>query len=216
MKLLFTTLSLFLVLLFSNGFAQELLQKNSAFISGMVGAASMSSSGNERSNPVSFAFGGSFGIPLTKNLFLYTRSSYTSKSNFQSYYNTSYLTGNFQLSDEFTEVNSSFSQLLFNSGLLYHIPLSEEFALGVNGGLTFMVVNQDARLKNGTVVSSIDNENIWGAFGGLIVEKGWKDSDVTTFVEAQYNYARSDALYRTKALNAMNYSFGVRYYLTGK
>jgi len=213
MKLLFTIL---LLIIFSNGFAQKSLQKNSAFISGMIGAASISSSGNEGSDPVSFAFGGSFGIPLTKNLFLYTRSSYASKSNFQSYYNTSYLTGNVQLSEEFTEVNSSFSQLLFNSGLLYHIPLSEEFALGVNGGLTFMVVNQDARLQNGTVVSSIDNENIWGAFGGLMVEKGWKDSDVTTFFEAQYNYAKSDALYRTKALNAMNYSFGVRYYLTGK
>jgi len=213
MKLLFTILSL---IIFSNGFAQKSLQKNSAFISGMVGAASISNSGNEGSNPVSFAFGGSFGIPLTKNLFLYTRSSYSSKSNFQSYYNTSYLTGNVQLSEEFTEVNSSFSQLLFNSGLLYHIPLSEEFAIGVNGGLTFMVVSQDARLQNGTVVSSIDNENIWGAFGGLIVEKGWTDSDVTTFFEAQYNYAKSDALYRTKALNAMNYSFGVRYYLTGK
>jgi len=213
MKLLFTILSL---IIFSNGFAQKSLQKNSAFISGMVGTASISSSGNEGSDPVSFAFGGSFGIPLTKNLFLYTRSSYSSKSNFQSYYNTSYLTGNVQLSEEFTEVNSSFSQLLFNSGLLYHIPLSEEFAIGVNGGLTFMVVSQDARLQNGTVVSSIDNENIWGAFGGLIVEKGWTDSDVTTFFEAQYNYAKSDALYRTKALNAMNYSFGVRYYLTGK
>jgi len=213
MKLLFTIL---LLIIFSNGFAQKSLQKNSAFISGMIGAASISSSGNEGSDPVSFAFGGSFGIPLTKNLFLYTRSSYTSKSNFQSYYNTSYLTGNVQLSEEFTEVNSSFSQLLFNSGLLYHIPLSEEFAIGVNGGLTFMVVSQDARLQNGTVVSSIDNENIWCAFGGLMVEKGWKDSDVTTFFEAQYNYAKSDALYRTKALNAMNYSFGVRYYLTGK
>ena len=213
MKLLFTIL---LLIIFSNGFAQKSLQKNSAFISGMIGAASISSSGNEGSDPVSFAFGGSFGIPLTKNLFLYTRSSYSSKSNFQSYYNTSYLTGNVQLSEEFTEVNSSFSQLLFNSGLLYHIPLSEEFAIGVNGGLTFMVVSQDARLQNGTVVSSIDNENIWGAFGGLIVEKVWTDSDVTTFFEAQYNYAKSDALYRTKALNAMNYSFGVRYYLTGK
>lgn len=213
MKLLFTTLSLLSVILFSNGFAQERLQKHSAFFSGLVGAANISSSGNEGRNPVSFAFGGSFGIPLAKNLFLYTRSSYSSKSNFQSFYNTSYFSGSFQLSDEFTEVNSSFSQLLFNSGLLYNISLSEEFVLGINGGVTFMVVNQEARLRTGTVVSSIENENIWGAFGGLILEKNWDDSDVSTFFEAQYNYARSDAFYRSNALSAMNYSVGVRYYL---
>jgi hypothetical protein len=171
--------------------AQQKNDKSSSFISGLVGAAKINNSNVDGTNPVSFVFGGSFGVPLTGNLFLYTRSSYSSKSNFQSYYNTSFMLDNFQSSGGLVEVNSSFSQLLLNGGLLYNIPVTKEFTFGINGGLTFMVINQEARLREGTVISSIDNENIWGAFGGLIVEKTWKESDFTTFFEAQYNYANT-------------------------
>ncbi len=158
-----------------------------------------------------------FLFHLVKNLFLYARTSYISQSNFQSFYNTSYLNNNVQLSDEFVEVNSSFSQLILNGGLLYNFLVTDEFVLGVlMVVLTFMVINQEARLRTGRVISSIENENIWGAFGGIIAEKRWDDSNFSTFAEAQYNYAESDAVYRPGALSAMNYTFGVRYYLAGR
>lgn len=198
--------------------AQPYLKSNSAFLGGMAGAVSMNQSDSRGQSGLSFVFGGSFGIPVpfVKNLFLYARTSYSSQSNFQSLYNASYLNSLVQLSDAFTEVNSTFSQLILNGGLLYNFILSEEFVLGVNGGLSFMVINQEARLRTGTVISSIDNENIWGAFGGIIAEKRWDDSNFSTFVEAQYNYAESDAVYRPGALSAMNYTFGVRFYLAGR
>jgi len=191
---------------------------NSAFLGGMAGAAKINLSGNDGQSPLSFVVGGSFGVPVpfVKNLFLYARTSYTSQSNFQSYYNTSYLNYSVQFSEEFVEVNSSFSQLVLNGGLLYNFLVTDEFVLGVNGGLTFMVVNQEAKLRTGTVISSVDNENIWGAFGGLIGEKRWDDSNFSTFLEVQYNYAESDAVYRPGSLSAMNYTFGVRYYLAGR
>jgi hypothetical protein len=206
---------IFIIIFISSSaiFSQSKFNSDSPFISGLVGAAKISNSSTGGGSPVSLAFGGSFGIPIVKNLYFYTRTSYTSYSNFQSYFNTSYLTNNFQNSNQLTEVNSSFSQLLVNGGLLYNFILSDEFVLGFNGGLSFMVVNQDAKLRTGTVISNVDNENIWGAFAGVIVEKSWEESDVTTFFEAQYNYAKSDALYRMSALSAMNYTFGVRYYL---
>jgi hypothetical protein len=198
--------------------AQLHRNSNSAFLGGMAGAAKINFSGNDGQAPLSFVVGGSFGIPVPfiKNLFLYTRTSYTSQSNFQSFYNTSYLNYSVQFSDEFVEVNSSFSQLVLNGGLLYNFLVTDELVLGVNGGLTFMVVNQEARLRTGTVISSVDNENIWGAFGGIIAEKRWDDSNFSTFLEAQYNYAESDAVYRPGSLSAMNYTFGVRYYLAGR
>ena len=191
---------------------------NSAFLGGMAGAAKINFSGNDGQAPLSFVVGGSFGIPVPfiKNLFLYTRTSYTSQSNFQSFYNTSYLNYSVQFSDEFVEVNSSFSQLVINGGLLYNFLVTDELVLGVNGGLTFMVINQEAKLRTGTVISSVDNENIWGAFGGIIAEKRWDDSNFSMFLEAQYNYAESDAVYRPGSLSAMNYTFGVRYYLAGR
>jgi len=209
---------LFILFISTANIAQIHIRSNTPFISGMAGAAKLNLSGNDGQNPFSFTFGGSFGIPVpfVKNLFLYARTSYTSQSNFQSFYNTSYLNNTVQLSEDFTEVNSSFSQLILNGGLLYNFILSEEFVLGINGGLTFMVINQEARLRTGRVISSIDNERIWGAFGGLIAEKRWDESNFTTFAEAQYNYAESDAFYRPGALSSMNYTFGVRYYFAGR
>ena len=209
---------IFLFTLFSvvSIFPQNRLEHSSAFISGMVGTAKIGFSDNGVQNPTSLAFGGSFGIPIFKNLYIYTRSSYTSKSNFQSFFNTAYLNSSLSIPEEFAQVNSSFSQLLINGGLLFNIRINEEFVLGLNGGLTFMVLNQEAELRTGHVISSIDNENIWGAFGGIIVEKAWEESDFTTFLEAQYNYAESDALYRSDALNAMNYTIGIRYYISGR
>jgi hypothetical protein len=209
---------LLFVLIEFDASAQTYLQHNSIFFGGMAGVATVNLSGNDGQNPVSLAFGGSVGIPvpLIKNLFLYARTSYISQSNFQSFYNTSYLNSNLQLPEGFVEVNSSFSQLILNGGLLYNFLVTDDFVLGANGGLTFMVVNQEARLRTGRVISSVDNENIWGAFGGLVGEKRWDDSNFSTFAEAQYNYAQSDAEYRPGAFSAMNYTFGVRYYLSGR
>ena len=197
---------------------QTYLQHNSVFLGGMAGVASVNLSGSSDQSPLSLAFGGSIGVPVpfVNNLFLYARTSYISQSNFQSFYNTNYLNNDIQLSDNFVEVNSSFSQLILNGGLLYNFLVTPDLVLGINGGMTFMVVNQEARLRTGRVISSVENENIWGAFGGLIAEKRWDDSNFSTFAEAQYNYAESDASYRPEAFSAMNYTLGVRYYLSGR
>lgn len=198
--------------------AQSNLKKDSPFFGGMAGALHSGSTSDDGRNSLSFVFGGSVGLPVSfvKNLFLYARTSYSSYSNFQSYYNTAYMNNTVHLSDEFVKVNSSFSQLILNGGLLYNFLVTNEFTLGVNGGLSFMVVNQEARLRTGRVISSVDNENIWGAFGGVIAEKRWDESNFSTFFEAQYNYAESDAVYRPEALSSMIYTFGVRYYLREK
>jgi hypothetical protein len=206
------------IIMFSITINGQIVKNDSPFFGGMAGALSSGQSDGRTQSGLSFVFGGSVGIPvpLIKNLFLYARTSYSSYSNFQSYYNTAYMNNTVQLSDDFVEVNSSFSQLILNGGLLYNFLITEELVLGITGGLTFMVVNQEARLRTGRVISSVDNENIWGAFGGIIAEKRWDESNFSTFVEAQYNYAESDAVYRPGALSTMNYTIGVRYYLTGK
>jgi len=212
MKTLSTAL-IVLVLFSISEIPAQSFHKKSAFVSGLVGAASVNNSGITDQNSYALTFGGSFGIPITKNLFLYTRGSYTSKSNFQSYYNMSYLTTQLPYSDQLSLVNSSFSQLVVNSGLLYNFHLSQFFTLGLSGGVTYAILNQDAELAGGYVLSKVDNESIWGAFAGVMAEKGWEDSNITTFVEAQYNYARSDAAYHSNALNKMNFTLGFRYYL---
>lgn len=210
-----TIFTLFIILISVACISAQKLHRKSLFFGGLVGGAQISNSNPRSEGTVALSFGGSFGIPITTNLFIYTRASYSSKSNFQSFYNTAYLTSQFQLSDQFAEANSSFSQLLLNGGLLYNFYLSDEFTIGVNGGVTFSILNQEAVLIGGQVISSVNNEAIWGYFGGIILEKGLEDSNASIFAEAQYNYAVSDAPYRASALNAMNFAFGARYYLSG-
>ena len=116
MKKILTILFVFTFFSIVNVFPQSRIESGSAFISGMIGTAKISLSGNGEQNPSALAFGGSFGIPIIKNLYLYTRSSYTSKSNFQSFYNTAYLNSSLSLTEEFVLANSSFSQLLIKTG----------------------------------------------------------------------------------------------------
>lgn len=210
-----TIFTVFIISISVTCISAQKLHRNSLFFGGLVGGAQINNSNPGSDGTVALSFGGSFGIPITTNLFIYTRASYSSKSNFQSFYNTDYLTSQFQLSDQFVEANSSFSQLLLNGGLLYNFYLSDEFTIGVNGGVTFSILNQEAVLIGGQVISSVNNEAIWGYFGGIILEKGLEDSNASIFAEAQYNYAVSDAPYRASALNAMNFAFGARYYLSG-
>ncbi len=210
-----TIFTVFIISISVTCISAQKLHRNSLFFGGLVGGAQINNSNPGSDGTVALSFGGSFGIPITTNLFIYTRASYSSKSNFQSFYNTDYLTSKFQLSDQFVEANSSFSQLLLNGGLLYNFYLSDEFTIGVNGGVTFSILNQEAVLIGGQVISSVNNEAIWGYFGGIILEKGLEDSNASIFAEAQYNYAVSDAPYRASALNAMNFAFGARYYLSG-
>lgn len=210
-----TIFTVFIISISVTCISAQKLHRNSLFFGGLVGGAQINNSNPGSDGTVALSFGGSFGIPITTNLFIYTRASYSSKSNFQSFYNTAFLTSQFQLSDQFVEANSSFSQLLLNGGLLYNFYLSDEFTIGVNGGVTFSILNQEAVLIGGQVISSVNNEVIWGYFGGIILEKGLEDSNASIFAEAQYNYAVSDAPYRASALNAMNFAFGARYYLSG-
>ncbi|MGD8305698.1 MAG: hypothetical protein PVF17_03510 [Ignavibacteria bacterium] len=203
-------------ILISASISNAQINKSSAFISGLVGGAQINNSGINSDGSLALTFGGSFGIPLTKHLFLYARTSYSSKSNFQSFYNTSSILSQISFSDEYAEARSSFSQLLINGGLLYNFYVADDLTIGVSSGLSFFVVNQEAKLLGGHVISNIDNETVWGYFAGLMVEKGWGDDDLTTFAEAQYNYANSDASYIVNALNAFNFTFGVRYYLSSR
>lgn len=188
-------------------------ETRSVFISGLVGSAQIGT--NDLSNETEYAlsFGGSFGIPVTKNISLYTRISYASRSGFNSYMNRSGISGNVQLTNQLVQVTSSFSQLLMNAGLLYSITLSDEFNLGITGGVSYSIVNSETELPTGLYITNYDNEGIYGYYGGILLEKSFPDSDFSTFAEAIYNYARSDAIYTSKTFSGMNFMIGVRYYL---
>lgn len=203
---------LFLIV-FSLTVSGQLKENNSVFISGLLGSAQIGTNSLNNDTQYALSFGGSFGIPVTKSISFYTRISYASRSGFNSYMNGTEIGGNLQLTNQLVQVTSSFSQLLMNAGLLYSINLSDEFNIGITGGVSYSIVNSETELPAGLYITNYDDEGIFGYYGGLFVEKSLPESDFSTFAEAIYNYARSDAVYTRKTFSGMNFMIGIRYYL---
>lgn len=183
------------------------------FISGGFGAYN-SGSGyrlNDK-NSSSLVFSTGFGLPLYKQVFLYTRLSYISRSNYTASEYHSFIDGNFNTVNELVEVDASFSQLLMNGGLQYNISIAKEWVLGLSGGITYALVNHKANLPNGLVLQQLDNAGIFGVFSGVSLEKSFEDSNAAIFGEAQYNYAKRDVVYFRDKFSGMNFTVGARYY----
>lgn len=168
-----------------------------------------------------FRYGGSsrigggvgFGLRIADNVMLYTRAQIISKSDFNGYYDNRYLDTELKVVHTIGTANASVSQLIVNSGIQYNIFLTEEFTLGIIGGLTYTMIDQEARSLSGNILQHIDNEWFHGYFGGASIEKYFKDSDFTLFGEVLYNYIDENSLYFRDAFSGLNFTVGGRYYL---
>ena len=204
-------LQLFTILfLFSSiNFAQSKL--NAPYIGLHFGASSNENAAYQKiQNSPEFVFGGNFGIPLYKNLSLYTRATYFVNNDFSG--NASYFDPSIQVYNQATGFIASFSQLVINFGLQYSIPLFEEVNLGFAGGLTYSLVDHEAKFTSGQLIQKLDNEGVFGYFGGANVEKRFSDSDFALYAEALYNYADKDVIYFRDKFSGMNFTFGGKYY----
>lgn len=184
------------------------------FISGSFGGFAGSASNQLRlRNTPSIVLSTGVGIPVFHRLYLYTKLSYISRSNYtaQEQFNT--VGPNLQTVSEIIEADASFSQLLFNGGLQYNIYVTDDITLGVNSGLTYVLVNHKAALPNGTILQQLDNTGVFGLFGGINVEKFFEDSNVSLYGEAQYNYAKKNMIYFRDKFSGMNFTFGARLYV---
>jgi hypothetical protein len=113
-------------------------------------------------------------------------------------------------------VNASVGQLVVNGGLQYNIILSKELTIGLLGGITYTLVDQEARLFSGELIQRIDYQSFYGYFGGASVEKSFKNSDFSMFAEAIYNYIDDKSVYFRNVFSGMNFTIGGRYYFVGQ
>ena len=186
--------------------AQNRIHEKSIFLSGGIGVIQSSSSEEIISKflpNVLFQFG--FGIPLDYHLSVYNRISYTSKSDFKAY-------AQIEPINRLVEATSSFSQLIFNAGLRYSIIITQDWSAGFSAGFTYSLVNNKSTLK-GELYQSLDNQNLYGYFGGIDLEHRFSDSQLSAFGEAFYNYIRNDNIYFRDKFSGMNLTAGVRFYL---
>jgi hypothetical protein len=183
------------------------------FISGSFGGYAGSSNQLRLRNAPSIVLSTGLGIPLLDRVYLYTKLSYISRSNYtaQEQYNT--IGPDLNTVSKMIEADASFSQLLFNGGLQYNIYISDDLTLGINSGLTYVLVNHKAALPNGTLLQELDNTGVFGFFGGLNLEKFFEDSNVSFYGEAQYNYTKKNMIYFRDKFSGMNFTVGGRFYV---
>ena len=194
--------------------AQSSIRDNSSgFVSGLFGAAQYGSpSYTKNSNSLVIAGGGDFGVPLFQNVYFINKISYRSISDYETYLSTSNFETNLGGVHELVKTNASFSHLILSSGLQYTFSVYEGYKIGLSAGMQYSLINQDAYLTSGTLVRQLNNEGFFGYFGGILVEKTFKDENYSIIGEAQYNYIESDAVSYTDEFSGMNFFIGGRYY----
>jgi len=157
-----------------------------------------------------FVFGGGAGLPLEKNWCLYGKVTYFSKTGVPVIYSYNYQNWHIVSTNERKEGTATFKQWIINGGFQYNEFLSEDFTLGINGGITFAIISEQERNSSGSVLSSTDGTSAFGFFIGLALERNFQDSPISAFIEAQYNYAIHDIL--SGNYGGVNLSLGLRYY----
>lgn len=188
--------------------------KQSAYFSANFGLYKSGDNSDFR-NLGSQRIGGGIGLGfrISGNLFFYARGQYVAKSNFTGYYDNTYLNTDLSLVSTIGTANASMSQLVLNSGLQYNIFLTRDLSVGFLGGVTYTMVDQEARSFSGVLLNRIANEWFYGYFGGATLEKRFKNSNLTVFAEGIYNYIDDQSVFFRDLLSGMNFTVGGRYYL---
>jgi hypothetical protein len=192
-------------------------RNRSSYFSGHIGAYSGNGTAYGRANGTqAFNIGAGFGLPLIGDLYLFSRFSYVSKSGYEGFFDNRYLDQSLQSVNELVRVNGTFSQLIMNGGLQYKLYLVEDISMGFAGGLTYAMVNHEARVVSGELIQQIDNSGVFGYFLGLTVEKEFERSDLSIFAEGIYNKAEKDMVYFRDAFSGMNFTVGMKYYFSNR
>jgi hypothetical protein len=185
--------------------AQSYGHEKAIFLSGGIGIFQSSSSEGAVSKYLpNILLQGGLGIPLNNHLYFYNRISYSSKSNFTAY-------EQLEPTSSLIQTTASFSQLIYNSGLRYGIFLSSRWILAFSAGFTYSLVNDEVILR-GETYQKLDNQSLYGYFGGIDLEHKFNDSNFSMFGEAQYNHIGNNNLYYRDKFSGMNITAGVRFY----
>ncbi len=208
-----TKVLLFSMLFISTIFSQQKSMK-SPFISANLGIYNIAESNFEQvySSKVGFLPGITVGLPLSSRSYLYGKVSYFAKDGVPVNYSYILQNGNLVLSSEGKGGSAKFREWLFNAGILYNFFLSEDFTLGINGGLVFVSLNEK---KNGPANSysvTSTGGGLLGFFGGVNLEKNFVNSPFSLIGEIQYNLSRGDLQSFAGNYGGLNINLGARFY----
>ncbi len=212
-----TKVLLFSMLFISTIFSQQESRKT-PFISANLGIYNIAENNFDQvyNSKIGFLPGITVGLPLSSCTYLYGKVSYFAKDGVPVNYTYILQNGNLVLSYEGKGGSAKFSEWLFNAGILYNFFLSDDFTLGINGGVVFVSLNET---KNGPANSySITNTGGgWlGFFGGVNLEKNFVNSPFSLIAEIQYNLSRGDIQSFAGNYGGLNINLGGRFYFNAR
>ena len=199
----------------SSLYAQQ-TELKSAFISANLGAYVVAQSQFDKvyDSNIGFMPGITLGLPLSIRTYIYGKASYFFKNGTPINYTYDLQNGNFVLVSESKEGTAKFREWLFNIGLLYNIFLSEEYTLGINGGLTLVSLYEEKKNSSYSVTSK--GGGLLGFFGGLIIERNFENSPFSAIGAISYNLSRGDIQSFAGNYGGLNVNLGVRYYFNDR
>ena len=188
-------------------------EPRSPFISAHLGGFVTSLDGFDKvyDTNIGFVFGAGVGLPVSTRMYFYGKATYFAKSGVPVITTYSYQNGTFVSVAETRDGIATFRQWIFNGGMQYNIFLSEDYTLGISGGITYSRIAEDQRNSTGTVSSSISSTG-FDFFGGLAAERNFAESPCSVFLETQFNYTRREIFILVGDYGGVNLSLGIRYY----
>jgi hypothetical protein len=202
------------ILLSQSAVLSQTAELRSAFVSANVGVFVTANANFSKvyDSKAGFVFGGGIGLPLSTRAYLYGKVTYFSKSGVPVIYTYTYQNGNLVSITETKGGTATFKQWIFNGGIQYNIFLSEDFTLGITGGIAYSRFSEEQRSPASSLTSTIDGTGVFGFFGGIGIEKNFQGSPFSVFAEAQYNYSRRDLVGVVGDYGGLNLDLGIRYY----
>ncbi len=161
--------------------------------------------------------GTGLGFPVYNRIYLLGKATYFSKTGtpIVDTYNID-SNGKLTKNSEIRDGTASFKQWIIDGGLQYSFILTQDYAIGINGGIMFSIIREHQSSLNGTLSSAIEGSGIFGYFAGISLERHFTESPFSIFGEAQYNFSRSDILNLIGSYGGTNITIGLRYYFTFK
>jgi hypothetical protein len=144
-------------------------------------------------------------------MYLYGKATHFSKTGVPIISTFNYEGGRLVSITETRNGTAKFKEWIFNGGLQYNLFPSEDFTLGVMGGVSYSKIFEEQRSTNGSVSSGFEGAGIIGMFVGLGLERNFQTSPFTVFSEAQYNYSFLRFL-GLGEYGGLNLSLGIRYH----
>lgn len=205
---------LLLCVIFVSSLYPQQTNSKSVFISLNLGIYDVSNNQFNKAynSNIGFLPGITIGLPFSTRTYLYGKASYFSKDGVPVIYTYDFQNGKSIVTSESKGGTAKFREWIYNIGLLYNIFLSEEFTLGVNGGIVFANTHEEQEDPAISLSATSNSFGLMGLFGGCILERNFDNSPFSIIGELQYNFSRKDVTSIVGNNGGLNVNLGGRFY----